>query len=65
MIRRKIQREIEGDDRFWTSNAAPVAYLVQNEVTFRLKIKLIYEEPPFERPTSIERPLGGTPRVAA
>lgn len=65
MIRRKVQSEKGADDRFWTSNAALVAYLYENEVMLMLKIMLIYEELPFERPTSIERPLGGAPRVSA
>ena len=43
----------------------PVAYLYHNEVLFLLTILLISDEPPFERPTSTERPLGGTPRVTA
>ena len=41
----KIQSELEGDDRLWTSDAAPVACLFQNKVMFLLKIILIHDEP--------------------
>ena len=59
--------EIEGDDRLWTSDAAPVMCLFQNKVMFLLNIMLmlclfmtnVYQV------TSIKRPLDSTPRVAA
>ena len=37
-----MQSEIDGDDRLWPSNAAPVvACLFQNKVMFLLKIMLM------------------------
>ena len=42
---KKIQSEIEVDDRLWTSNTSHVARLFQNEVVFLLKITLFYDKP--------------------
>ena len=41
-------RDTEGDDQFWSSNAAEVACLFENliiKAIVRLKIMLIYDEP--------------------
>ena len=43
----KEKSQIEGEDRLWTRNAAPVECLLQNKVMFLLKIMLIYDEPLF------------------
>ena len=40
---RNIKKPV--DDRLWTSNAFPFAYLLQNKVMFQLKITLIYDKP--------------------
>ena len=40
---RKIQSEVEVQDRLGTSHASPVASLFQNKVMFLLKIILIYD----------------------
>ena len=42
---KKKQSEIEGDDRLWASNAAPVTRLFLNIVIFLLKIILISDKP--------------------
>ena len=44
MVNENIQSKIEGDGRFWTSNASSVARLFQNKVMFSLKMMLIYDE---------------------
>ena len=36
---KEIQSEIEGEDQFWSSNAAPIMCLFQNKVMFLLKIR--------------------------
>ena len=42
---RKINSEVEGDDRLWTTTAYPVALLFQNKLISLLKIMLISDEP--------------------
>ena len=36
---KEIQSEIQGEDQFWSSNAAPIMCSFQNKVMFLLKIR--------------------------
>ena len=69
---RKIQSEVEVDDRLGTSHASPVARLFQNKVMFLLKIILIYDTLPLSDqpalsshlPVPLECPLNGGSTVS-
>ena len=60
-----MQSEIEVDGLLWTSNAAPVACLFKKYSDVCAKGYANLWQTSIERPTSIKRPLAGTPREAA
>ena len=45
----KYSPRLEGDDRLWNTNAAPVECLFQNTVMFVLRLILIYDAPNFRK----------------